>query len=310
MLRPGSDAGDGGALLGGIEAAVEAVEIDVGGQAVEPLGGPLDLGDAGQEGEQAAFALAERAPDGGGHLVLDPPLGGAAEILEGDREGAALAFDHRRAAQQGGEAGAVESRRHGDKAQILAQGGLGVARQGHGEIAVEAALVNLVEQQSRNARQLWIGLDALEENALGEDGDAGARRPLAVEAGGVADGAAHGLAGQVGHPLRRRPRRQPPRREQEDLARAPGLAKQGRGDRGGLAGAGRGDQHGVAPRPQRGEQIGQDVVDGKRGHDPCRSWLALWFQHPLHFPSPQRKLGSMRTPCDSPESHGCQRSLA
>ena len=48
---------DRGALGGGIEAAVEAVEVDVRRQRAEPLGGALDLGDAGQEGEQAALAL-------------------------------------------------------------------------------------------------------------------------------------------------------------------------------------------------------------------------------------------------------------
>ena len=46
----------------------------------ESLGGPLDLGDSGEEGEQASFRLGEGAADGGGHVVLDATLGSAAEM--------------------------------------------------------------------------------------------------------------------------------------------------------------------------------------------------------------------------------------
>ena len=74
------------------------------GRPVEPLGGALDLGDAGQEGEQAPLPFGERAADRRRHLVLDPLLGGAAEMDELDRIGAALALDHRRVAHQRGEA--------------------------------------------------------------------------------------------------------------------------------------------------------------------------------------------------------------
>ncbi len=55
LLRVGRDRG---ALCGGVEAAVEAVEQDVGAEPLQPLGGALDLGDTGQEGEDAAGLLA------------------------------------------------------------------------------------------------------------------------------------------------------------------------------------------------------------------------------------------------------------
>ena len=78
-----------------------------------------------------------------------------------DRMGAALAFDHRRAAHQRRETRAVERRRHGEQAQVRPQRRLRVERQGEAEIAVEAALVDLVEQHRRDAGKLGIGLDAL-----------------------------------------------------------------------------------------------------------------------------------------------------
>ena len=77
----------------------------------------------------------------------------AAEIARLDREGAALRFDHRRIAEQPRDAGAVEGRRHDEKAQILAQAGLRVEREGEAEIGVEGALVELVEQDRRRRRR-------------------------------------------------------------------------------------------------------------------------------------------------------------
>jgi hypothetical protein len=59
LAAPGRRGGDGAALGAGLEAAVQAVEVDARGKrAFEPLGGALDLGDAGKEGEQAALASA------------------------------------------------------------------------------------------------------------------------------------------------------------------------------------------------------------------------------------------------------------
>ena len=162
MRRPGGAARDRGALRGGIEAAVQAVEVDVGRQRVEPLGGPLDLGDAGQEGEQAALALGQRAADRRRHLVLDPLLGGAAEMDRARSDGARPSLSITGASPISvGEARAVERRRHGEQPQIGPQRRLRVERQREAEIAVEAALVHLVEQHGRDAGQLGIGLDAL-----------------------------------------------------------------------------------------------------------------------------------------------------
>ena len=170
---------------------------------------------------------------------------------------AALAFDHRRVAHQRRETGAVERRRHGEQAEVGPQRALRVERQRQAEIAVEAALVDLVEQHGGDAGQLGIGLDALQEDALGEDEDPGARRAPAVEPRGIADRLADRLAGQLRHPLGRGARREPARRQQQDLAAAPGLAEQGGRDRRGLARAGRRDQDRARAVAQRGLRSGK-----------------------------------------------------
>src|SRR3546814_15437836 len=65
----------------------------------------------------------------------------------------ALALHDGRIAEQGAEARTVERCRHGDEAEVVAQSLLRVDRQCQCEIAVEAAPVNLVEQQRRHALQ-------------------------------------------------------------------------------------------------------------------------------------------------------------
>ncbi len=121
--------------------------------------------DAGQEGEHVAGFFAQ-APGGSRRpCVLDPRSARAAEVAQGERMRAALAFDHRRVHQRG-EARAIERRGHGDEAQIGAQGGLRVERQRQAEVAVEAAFVDFVEQHRADARQFGIGLDALDGRCL------------------------------------------------------------------------------------------------------------------------------------------------
>ena len=179
LRRPGGDGGDRGALGGGIEAAVEAVQVDIGRQ-------------RGRAARRSARSRRRRAGRRAGRPRSRPARGGSpppsrprSASRQRGRDGsssigmaAALALDHRRVAHQRGEAGAVERRRHGEEAQVGAQRGLRVEREGEAEIAVEAALVHLVEQHGGDAGKLRIGLDALQEDAFGEDGDPG-RAPSA-----------------------------------------------------------------------------------------------------------------------------------
>ena len=143
---PGLGGASAARCCAGSIAAVQAVEHDVGRQVAQRLGGPLDLGHAGQEGEQRAVMLAQRVADRRGHLRLDPLRRVAAFVDQGQRIAFALAFDLRRIAQQPGEPLAVERRRHRQDAQVGPQALRRIERQGQRQVAVEAALMDFVEQ--------------------------------------------------------------------------------------------------------------------------------------------------------------------
>jgi hypothetical protein len=266
LRRPGGAARIAARCSAGVERAVQAIQVDVGRQPGQALGGPLDLGHAGQESEQRAIGFRQRAAAGGGHLVLDPPFRVPTKVKKRDRVRSAAAFDHRRIVHQPGEAGAVQSGGHGQQPQIGTQRRLSIEGKGKAEIAVQAALVHFVEQHGRHARKLRIGLDARQEDAFGHDQNARAGRSLAVQAGQVADRLAGALAGQFGHALGRGTGGQAARGEQQHFASAPGLGQQGRGDRRCLAGPGRRHQHRARPLPQGAEQFGQDGMDRQIGH--------------------------------------------
>ncbi len=213
---------DGGALRLGLHAAVQAVQHHMLAERVEPFGGALDLGHAGEESEHAAGLLAQRGADRGGHAVLDPRLGGAAEMAQGERVAAAGALDHRCRAHQGRETRAVERGRHRHQTKVGPQRALRVERQREAEITVEAAFVHLVEQHGGHAGQLGIGLDTRDEDALGQHRDTRPGRAFAVHPRGIAIRRSDILPGECGHALGGRARSEAAWREQQYLALAPG----------------------------------------------------------------------------------------
>jgi hypothetical protein len=247
-LPPAVGFGEDRRTLGrGIEAAVEFVEDDVVGEVGKPFSGPLDLRDAGEEREHPAFRFAERAANGGGDRVLDPQLGLATDMAERQRIAAAFTFDHGAplsiGVHQRCKSRSVERCGHRNNAQIGAEAGLYVEREGKTEIAVEAAFVDFVEQHGRDAGEFGVGLDARDEDALSDHRHAGGGGALAVHAGGVAEGAANGFARGRGHALGGGAGGQAAGGQEEYLARAPGFGEEGGGDGGGLARAGGSDQH-------------------------------------------------------------------
>ena len=137
---------------------------------------------ARQEHQHRARIGAQRARHRVGDLALDRRARVAAEIARLDREGAALALDHRRVAEQLRDARAVERRRHHQQLEIVAQALLRVAREREAEIGVERALVEFVEQHRGDAVERRIVEDQPGEDALGDDLDAGLARHLGAEA--------------------------------------------------------------------------------------------------------------------------------
>ena len=252
-----------GALRGGVDLAMEAVEDDVGGQCAKRDGGALDFGHPGEEGEQRPGMLAQRALDRDRHLRLDPLDGVAAFVDQRQRIGLARAFDPRRVAEQPPEPLAVERRRHGEDPQIGAKRARGVERQRQPEVAVEAALVDLVEQHRRHAAEFGISLEPCQEHAVGHRDEPRRLADLAVEPGGITNARPRHLAAFARDIFGRGARGEAPRDEQQHLSVAPRLVEQRRRDARRLARARRRDQQRARSLAKRGEQGVQYAVDGQ-----------------------------------------------
>ena len=153
LRRPSGARADGAILRRALHRAVERADVDarVAHILFEPRRQPQDFGLSGQKDENGARLLGQGAPHGAGGGLLDPLARVAAEIERLDRKGAALRFDDGGVAHQAGDAGAVERRRHHDKAKVRPQRRLRVERQGKAEIGVERAFVEFVEQHRRDA---------------------------------------------------------------------------------------------------------------------------------------------------------------
>ncbi len=267
LRRPGGARRDRAVLHVRVERAVERHHVDrgIGDALAHEIAGAADFGRARQERKHRARLLAHRAFDRVGHLPLDRRARIAAEIARLDLEGAALALDHRRIAEKLRHPRAVERRRHGENAQILAQPSARIERQRKPQIRVERALVELVEQHRGDPFQFRILEHEPREHALGDHLDPGLARDFRAEAHAEADRLARGLAQAPGHACRRRARRQPPRLQHQNFPpRDPGLVQERQRNARRLAGARRRHQHRRASRNERIAQARQRLVDRQR----------------------------------------------
>ena len=226
------------------------------------LGAPADLGAARQEDQQVAVGLLAQQPlHRPRDAVLEPVVGAGGllgrEVLDGHVEAAPLRAEGG-GAQEGGHRRGVERGRHGHQPQVGPAGALQAAQQRQGQVAVQVALVELVEQDGADAGEGGLGEEAAQQQPLGDEADAGARRGDVLEADLVADRLAGPLAQLLGHPPGRQPGRQAPRLQHHHLAlHQPGGVDRGRDARG-LAGAGgrlddqRRRRRGARPRSRAG----------------------------------------------------------
>src|SRR5436309_953965 len=137
-----------------------------------------------------------------GHAVWLRPPGVSGRY----RKEPAWRRDDRRAAEIVRELRGIERRRHDQELQIRPQAALDVERERQPEIAIEGALMELIENQASGVLDCRIALQPARQEALGDDFYPRARRYLAVEAHGVTDGLADRLAAQLGHVPGRRAR--------------------------------------------------------------------------------------------------------
>ena len=153
-----------------------------------------DLLRTGQEHEHASRRRTQRQLDRACRPKLQRFRRAAADMLDPDREQAALAAHHRRAAEMGCHRAAVERRRHDDEPQVWSQGVLHLEAQSQAEIRVQRALVELIEDHGAVGLQRRIALQIAGEQPFGDDFDPGVRADAAVEPHGIADRVADRLA--------------------------------------------------------------------------------------------------------------------
>ena len=174
----------------------------------------------------------------------------------------AFAGDDRAAVQVAGHFLDRQRGRHDHEAQLRPHGLLHQPHQPQGQIALQAALVELIEDDRADRFQKRLVVQPPQQDARRDGQDARPRPALAIEADVIADLVAQPPAALAGHPARRRPGRQPPRLQQHDLlvSRQAGV-QQGRRHARGLSRAGRSTQHGVGTAPQSIKQFRQHGVD-------------------------------------------------
>ena len=133
-----------------------------------------------------------RTPGGGGHQCCATGCSAPGTPITGTDPSGPPSTPAVRSASHG--------RRHRHQHQVGAQVGTHVDEQREGEVDVELALVDLVEDDRRHAGQLRVALEAAQQHPGGDDLDARRRADLAVAAHGVPDRGADRLAEQLGQP--------------------------------------------------------------------------------------------------------------
>ena len=133
---------------------------------------------------------------------------------------------------------------------------------------MQAALVELVENETPYPAQLGIVLQHAGEDALRDDDNARRGSDAAVEAHPVADGPPHVFPQKRSHVAGGVARGHAPGLKHDDgTARQPFRLKEGERDAGRLARAGRRFEDAAGRGRQRGQQFRKLGINGKRGHE-------------------------------------------
>src|ERR1019366_10774332 len=149
-----------------------------------------------------------------------------------------------------------------------------------------------------------IGLQAANEEALGDDLDPRRGGDDSVEPGAVADGLAGDLAQEVSHARGSGAGGETARFQHEDLAVAvPWGVQQRQRNKGSLAGAGRCDQHGVAAGGQHCGKRGQYLGDGEVGELGSRHGGVLYTSPAKRERFPTRALSPEMPHMLAPKRH-------
>ncbi|CCJ75208.1 putative periplasmic protein kinase ArgK and related GTPases of G3E family [Cronobacter muytjensii 530] len=147
------------ALLRERQRAVQRTEHHIAPDALRKLRlHPLDLADARQKQQQRPRLLAQQPAHRLRHGLIKTLMRRQRLIATFYREAAPFGDDRRRLRQQRLEAVIVECRGHDKEPEILTQPLLDVEQQRQREIRLQAALVELIENDQRYAGQLRVTL--------------------------------------------------------------------------------------------------------------------------------------------------------
>ncbi len=246
------------------------IDVAVADVTLQQRGDPTDVGGAREEHQDVALVVAQCLVHGGHRRLGD--AGSATAVLldrapaEVDRPGATFTEDDgrgfRRVAEHGGDPFGVGGGRHGEDAQVRAQRRARVEGEREGQVRVQVAFVDLVEDHQPDPGKGRVPLQPTGEDALGDHLDAGAGPDVTFVTGAVADDLADVLANQVGHASCRGAGGEPARLEDHDPSIfQPRLVEQAQGHDRGLACTGRRLQYRGGGLLQRRAQLVDHFFD-------------------------------------------------
>lgn len=281
------------ALFVGSESAMERQkqEAAVGGEGLKALDGAADLFSAREKDQQVASGgrwFRGKAGRGGRREGVEDGSSGAVGqgiftrglaggVGDGDGEGTSGDAEDGGIVEVGGDRLGIEGGGHDKDHQVVANGGLDFLEQGEGQIGVEAAFVEFIEQDRANAFEKWIGNKLAGENALSDDAEAGCGADFFLEANLIADLLAELPAVFIGDALGGGTGGDAARLKHHQggvLGGKTAGTKQGGGNAGGFASTRFGNQNEAARGGESGADVGQMSIDGQRLHGRRDPWAA------------------------------------
>lgn len=226
---------------------------------------------AGHEYEDVAFRTRQdEIAESFGCLV---PYGAFVDVSGGggisdvDGVSATLRFNDAARLEVIFEASGVERGGHDENLEVGALLFLQIESAGEGDVAVEVAFVEFVEDERGNAGEFWVLHDLAEENAFGDETDASLRTGHVFKADLVANFTAEFRIAFGGNASCEQASGEPTGLKDYDLAVAEqSVVKEHLGNLGGLAGASWGGDDDSAVSADTGEQFGFDLVNGQTIH--------------------------------------------
>lgn len=195
---------------------------------------------------------------------------GGGVVGDVDGEGAAGDAHDGGVVEEGGDGLGVEGGGHDEELEVGADGLLDFKEHSQGEVAVEGAFVEFVEDDAADGFEEGVREELAGEDAFGEDAEAGGGGEAFVEADVVADLLAEGPGLFLGDAEGAGAGGDAAGLEDDEVGMIGGedvSAEDGGGDAGGFAGAGLGDEDEGGLSAEMREEVGEERVDGQWKHE-------------------------------------------